>query len=980
MPTDDRTSSASSSSSQASALLAKLRGLFRPARTNLRTLPHEGLSATGFERGVPPRVDRLGGMLPFDAVTPDGLLVTTGKTRGKFEGIAFAVEIIPQTGVTDDIQKSLKVIPSMFPIGSTLAFTVFASPVVDRQVDDWVRARTPVGASGGADGAGGVSSDASGTTDAEALVRAMAARRGKLIREAARRQILPNAPVHARDFRAWFVAVVPQPHPERPGAMASVRQIRENVRAVLRQHALEGWVWGPQDWLDTWRQLLNPQALLGGMLGPRAFNPLEPPRDQIMNPETMVTVGVGGMRFASAAPYGVNGVTGVSGSEGSSVPPAVTVAGLSAFHYPRHLDLGTFSLLLGDPGRSGAQIPCPFLLTTLFQIADPATEKMLVETHKLRAQQMAPTPIGTMVPYYREFHASLQIAANAFATEGGVGPVTHQMILFAPDAAEVPDGTKGEAGAGAAAAAQMKPQLETALQAAKALSRQSGFDLMPDQAMHAQALLACLPGAAGPLWAQDARAVQRFPKRTIATAMHGLPLMTEWKGTGPRAKGEARKPLLMLLGRKGQVFGVDPFANPEGSYSMTVVGKPGSGKSVVLNDLAAGVWASGGLVRIIDVGRSYEKLCAILGGDFVTFSTTDVWDLNPFNLLTDAAAALDQATSAEWYERLDMVVEIFSAFMCGGRPKDFQASILAECVTTVAYRAAGERRVGTVAELRDELLNYRLQAKEDRRAAELAAMLSPYLPGGPYEAWFNGTGKPMRFKNRLTVLEMEHLEGQAKLKAGALMTLILTIEREMAAHPRDETKLVLIDEAWDLMSAGNAGSFIEKGYRRARKHRGAFVTATQSIADYRQSPTAEAAWRCADTRIFLRQDKDAVDAMIASGHFSPTPWLREAITSVTTIAGAWSEMVVQVGGQPPAIGRLVLDPVSRVTYSTLPAEFEAVQRRVAAGMSWAGAILDVARLEEIGAFDPGTDAQRLAERLEERIRKAKAGVAPGALS
>ena len=69
-----------------------------------------------------------------------------------------------------------------------------------------------------------------------------------------------------------------------------------------------------------------------------------------------------------------------------------------------------------------------------------------------------------------------------------------------------------------------------------------------------------------------------------------------------------------------------------------------------------------------------------------------------------------------------------------------------------------------------------------------------------------------------------------------------------------------------------------------------------------------------------------------------------------------------------------------VTYSTLPAEFEAVQRRVAAGMSWAGAILDVARLEEIGAFDPGTDAQRLAERLEERIRKAKAGVAPGALS
>lgn len=929
--------------------LSKLLDVFSAPAENLRTADEDGLTRSGFRRGEPPAVDRLGSLLPFEAVTPEGFLITSGVKPGTFEGIAFAEELSPQTGVTDEMQESLKVLPSFFPPGTVITMTAYASPVIDGEVEPWVRARTATFSA-----ASSLPASSREADTAALLAEATRARAG-LIRSATKESPFRSAPVYARDFRVWLVVVVPQPHPERERSIAQVRQMRESVRTVLRQNALEGWSWGPQDWQDTWRELLNPQAQLGDDLGPRAFNPYEPPRDQIMNPETLVTVGVSGIRFQSVGNVGLAAGGGKGKADiAPSVIPPVTAAGLSAVHYPKTIDLGRFSRLLGDPGRSGAQIPFPFLLSVTFQLTDPAVEKPVIEFHKMRTQQMAATPIGTFVPYYREFHASLQLAVNSFSTEGGIGPVIHQFLLFAPDRAERDEKT-GQI--------RFIPQLETAMQAARSLGRKVGFDLRPDQGLHAQALLGVLPGVAGPLWAEDARAMKRLRMRTIATAMHALPLMTEWKGTGPRAKGEARQPLLLLLGRKGQVFGVDPYANPEGSYSMTVVGKPGSGKSVVLNDLAAGVWASGGLVRIIDVGRSYEKLCAILGGDFVTFSTTDIWDLNPFHLLTDAVAALDQRTSAEWYERLDMVVDIFAAFMMGGRAKDFQASILTECVTSVAYRAASEHRVGTVQELHDELLAFRIQGEPDLRAAELAKMLAPYLPGGPYDAWFNGSGKPLRFTNRLTVLEMENLEGQTKLKAGALMTLILTIEREMAARPRDETKLVLIDEAWDLMSAGDAGSFIEKGYRRARKHRGAFVTATQSIADYRQSPTSEAAWRCADTRIFLRQDKDAVDAMIASGHFSPTPWLREAITSVTTIAGAWSEMVVQVGGQPPAIGRLVLDPISRITYSTNPIEFEAVERRVAAGMSWNAAIVDVAHLEETGAFDPKTDAVTLARRL-----------------
>ena len=75
---------------------------------------------------------------------------------------------------------------------------------------------------------------------------------------------------------------------------------------------------------------------------------------------------------------------------------------------------------------------------------------------------------------------------------------------------------------------------------------------------------------------------------------------------------------------------------------MTIVGKPGSGKSVVMNQLAFSCLAQGGLVWIIDVGRSYEKTCAVLDGAFLVFDKEHVWDLNPFAIL-EALAGDDRS-------------------------------------------------------------------------------------------------------------------------------------------------------------------------------------------------------------------------------------------------------------------------------------------------------------------------------------------------
>ena len=195
------------------------------------------------------------------------------------------------------------------------------------------------------------------------------------------------------------------------------------------------------------------------------------------------------------------------------------------------------------------------------------------------------------------------------------------------------------------------------------------------------------------------------------------------------------------------------------------------------------------------------------------------------------------------------------------------------------------------------------------------------------------------------------------------MTLMLWIEKTMSLDRRT-VKLVLIDEAWDLMGSGHSGKFIASGFRRARKHKGGFVVATQSLADFFKSETAEAAWSCADTRIYLRQDAECLSSLEAKGHLATDPWFRAALPSLTTVRGAWSEMIVKVGDAPPAIGRLVLDRFMQVLYSSLPAEVSAVNAWREAGATMAASVSAVAN----GAFEPTPEALAALNRNQESDR------------
>ena len=112
-----------------------------------------------------------------------------------------------------------------------------------------------------------------------------------------------------------------------------------------------------------------------------------------------------------------------------------------------------------------------------------------------------------------------------------------------------------------------------------------------------------------------------------------------------------------------------------------------------------------------------------------------------------------------------------------------------------------------------------------------------------------------------------------------LLIVMYRITREMY-FSRDRKKIVIIDEAWDLLSGGATAEFIEAGYRRARKYKGAFMSATQGVDDYYRNPAAKAALDNSDWMFLLRQKPESIEMMDKLGQLTMDDAMKRLLLSL----------------------------------------------------------------------------------------------------
>jgi type IV secretory pathway VirB4 component len=290
----------------------------------------------------------------------------------------------------------------------------------------------------------------------------------------------------------------------------------------------------------------------------------------------------------------------------------------------------------------------------------------------------------------------------------------------------------------------------------------------------------------------------------------------------------------------------DRFA--QDNHNSVILARSGAGKSYLAKLEALRSLYAGIEIAVVDPEDEYRRLAETAGGAYVHLGAPGV-RVNPFDLSSGPDALTRRA----------LFVHTLIAVLLRGKPDPASTAALDRGIVA-AYESVGitadPRSHARPAPLLGDLAAA-LDADGDPVARMLASRLAPFVTG-THRGLFDGptTTRP---DGHLVVFSLRDLPGELKA-AGTLLTLD-TIWRRVSDPEQRRRRLVLVDEAWLLMSEPSGAEFLFRMAKSARKHWTGLTVVTQDAADLLGSPLGQAVVANAATQILLRQAPQAIDAL-----------------------------------------------------------------------------------------------------------------------
>ena len=566
---------------------------------------------------------------------------------------------------------------------------------------------------------------------------------------------------------------------------------------------------------------------------------------------------------------------------------------LTPKQYPHEWCLSEMSQFIGSFFEDGRQIPCPFMLHYGVHISNEALLKTNMMTKCTNAEKMAATPIAKWIPSIKEEAVEWGYVREQVSNNHRFVRTQLAILLFSkPDS------------------------IDEHAQKTVTMLKNKGWEMIPESYTNLLTFLACLPMS----WGEGAIFDQVLfgkAKTTLSTEPTKLlPIQGEWHGNN--------KPNMLLVGRRGQVFFWDPFENENrgGNFNIAIAGKSGSGKSVFMAEMILCNIRRGGRSVVLDVGRSYEKMCKLIEGTFIEFSTHSPICINPFTSIP----ADDAKEATDALSMLKSVLYLMAAPTQG--TTDLENSLLEEALVSVWQANGNQATISDVAKF--------LEAQKSATAQKLAKMLFPYTKHGSYGRFFEGRSN-VDLTNDLVVFELEELKERKDLQAVIVQIMVLQIANQVYLGDRNTRVQVVLDEAWDLLRGKETGQFIETAARRLRKYQGGLIVGTQSIRDFYATPGAQAAFENSDFTVLLEQKGSSITQLKTSKHIDLTNYMEKVLKTVKTVKNHYSEcLIIMPSGF--VVGRLYLDRFSQLLYTTDAREFQQIESLRQQGMSLSDAL------------------------------------------
>ena len=301
--------------------------------------------------------------------------------------------------------------------------------------------------------------------------------------------------------------------------------------------------------------------------------------------------------------------------------------------------------------------------------------------------------------------------------------------------------------------------------------------------------------------------------------------------------------------------------------NMVVFAKSGAGKSFTVKLEALRSMMVGSEVLIIDPENEYQKLCDAVGGSYIRLSLNSDVRINPFDLpkVIDAEDANDALRAN--------LVTLHGLFrlMLGGAAQ--QASGGAGAPTAPAltpneeadldqalidtYARAGISSVRrppqstppTISNLYDTLLHM------GGTGPQLAQRLRKYTTG-TFAGIFSQQSN-VDINNQMVVFNIRDLEDE--LRPVAMYIVLSHIWNVVRAQQK--RRILIVDEAWQLMKYDDSANFLFSLAKRARKYYLGLTTITQDVEDFMSSKMGRAIVANSSMQILLKQSSSAVDVL-----------------------------------------------------------------------------------------------------------------------
>lgn len=409
-----------------------------------------------------------------------------------------------------------------------------------------------------------------------------------------------------------------------------------------------------------------------------------------------------------------------------------------------------------------------------------------------------------------------------------------------------------------------------------------------------------------------------------------LPIFGDYLGN---ADLQSARTGICYLTRRGSAYYHDIFRT-NGNKNGILCAKSGAGKSAAAQFMMTSELASGSKVYFFDNGKSTKKYCKSVDGEYIEFGLSGGHrpSLNPFTGLTEN----------EFEEQADTIAALILKMAYFNEPQEPGARIAVSEAVKAAYgQKRGRADIKTVIASLQNIKESNVESKDKTEVVVAAGNLIPrlisFVDSPARGAFFLGESS-LKTNKQLTVFELSALDGDEHLKQCVLFFVLNGIMNTV--KNTKGKKLVMLDEAWQIIRDEGAASVMEGLYRKARKDDGSIWVITQSPRDLSGNPTGEVILSQSSWKLVMEQEPEEIDKIVKEGvmtKFKDDPYFAKVIKDIRTEKGKYSEILICGESSYEAV-RLYIDRFTGALYASDSEERDAVFQLMNEGMSAVDAV------------------------------------------